>query len=214
MQSAYTFYILGLNFILSGFSDNTVTALGLYYKWQTFFFIPLGALQTCIVPILSYNYAARSSVRIRSTLRISLVWGMALMAFGTLCFECIPRIMLSAFTLNQAVLSIGTTGFRIIGIGFLPMVTSLIFPVFSSRQPAGGKCPVNRYPHHAFLCSARLSLFPVWPLLLLVDLSCHRTDHQLCRLCLLSPVLPQISPGCFGIIFLFRLFSGDFCAII
>lgn len=43
MQSAYTFYILGLNLILAGFSDQAVTALGLYYKWQTFFFIPLGA---------------------------------------------------------------------------------------------------------------------------------------------------------------------------
>ena len=46
MQSAYTFYILGLNLILATFSDEAVTALGLYYKWQTFFFIPLGALQT------------------------------------------------------------------------------------------------------------------------------------------------------------------------
>ena len=36
MQSAYTFYILGLNLILAGFSDQAVTALGLYYKWQTF----------------------------------------------------------------------------------------------------------------------------------------------------------------------------------
>ena len=58
MQSAYTFYILGLNLILAGFCDQAVTAFGLYYKWQTFFFIPLGAMQTCIVPIISYNYAA------------------------------------------------------------------------------------------------------------------------------------------------------------
>lgn len=42
MQSAYTFYILGLNLILAVFSDQALTALGLYYKWQTFFFIPLG----------------------------------------------------------------------------------------------------------------------------------------------------------------------------
>ena len=58
MQSAYTFYILGLNLILKTFSDQAVTTLGLYYKWQTFFFIPLGAMQTCIVPVISYNYAA------------------------------------------------------------------------------------------------------------------------------------------------------------
>ena len=49
MQSAYTFYILGLNLILKTFSDHAVTALGLYYKWQTFFFIPLGSMQTCVV---------------------------------------------------------------------------------------------------------------------------------------------------------------------
>ena len=59
MQAAYTFYILGLNLILSGFSDQAVTALGLYYKWQTFFFIPLGAMQTCIMPVISFNYAAK-----------------------------------------------------------------------------------------------------------------------------------------------------------
>ena len=68
MQSAYTFYIFGLNLILSGFSDQAVTALGLYYKWQTFFFIPLGAMQTCIVPIVSFNYAARRIRRCKVTL--------------------------------------------------------------------------------------------------------------------------------------------------
>lgn len=50
MQSAYTFYIFGLNLLLATFSDQAVTVLGLYYKWQAFFFIPLGAMQTCIVP--------------------------------------------------------------------------------------------------------------------------------------------------------------------
>ena len=49
MQSLYTVYIVGLNMILSGFSDSAVTVLGLYYKLQTFFFIPLIGLQTCIV---------------------------------------------------------------------------------------------------------------------------------------------------------------------
>ena len=68
MQSAYTVYILGLNLILSSFSDQAVTALGLYYKWQTFFFIPLGAMQTCIVPVLSFNYADRKIFRCKQTL--------------------------------------------------------------------------------------------------------------------------------------------------
>lgn len=52
MQLLYVVYIMGLNVILAQFSDEAVTVLGLYYKLQTFFFIPLFALQTCIVPVL------------------------------------------------------------------------------------------------------------------------------------------------------------------
>lgn len=130
MQSVYTFYILGLNLILATFSDQAVTALGLYYKWQTFFFIPLGAMQTCIVPVISYNYAARNIERCKKTLSASIVFGMSLMALGTLCFVCIPSQMLRVFTSDELVIAIGRVGFRFVGISFLPMVTSLIFPVF------------------------------------------------------------------------------------
>ncbi len=130
MQSAYTFYILGLNLILAGFSDQAVTALGLYYKWQTFFFIPLGAMQTCIVPIVSFNYAARNIDRCRKTLSVTAVAGIVLMAVGILCFECVPAQMLRVFTTDEAVVEIGRIGFHFIGISFLPMVTSLLFPVF------------------------------------------------------------------------------------
>ena len=130
MQAAYTFYILGLNLILSLFSDQAVTALGIYYKWQTFFFIPLGAMQTCIVPIISYNYAARNIERCRKTLSNAVVFGLALMALGTVCFILIPAEMLKVFTSDARVIEIGSVGFRFVGISFLPMVTSLIFPVF------------------------------------------------------------------------------------
>lgn len=130
MQSAYTFYILGLNLILAGFSDEAVTALGLYYKWQTFFFIPLGAMQTCIVPVISFNYAAKDVVRCKQMLFAAVGLGMALMAVGTACFELIPVQLLQVFTSNAQVIEIGTYGFRFIGSSFLPMVTSLIFPVF------------------------------------------------------------------------------------
>lgn len=130
MQSAYTFYIFGLNQILSGFSDRAVTALGLYYKWQTFFFIPLGSMQTCIVPIISFNYAARKIKRCKQTLITAVVFGIVLMAVGTLCFETIPGPMLRLFSSDEQVIKIGCVGFRIIGVSFIPLVTSLIFPVF------------------------------------------------------------------------------------
>ncbi len=130
MQSAYTLYIFGLNMILVTFSDQAVTALGLYYKWQSIFFIPLGAMQTCIVPVISYNYAAHNIDRCRKTLSASVIFGMALMFVGTLCFEIIPEQMLRVFSSDEAVIAIGTVGFRFIGISFIPLVTSLIYPVF------------------------------------------------------------------------------------
>ena len=139
MQSAYTFYILGLNLILATFSDQAVTALGLYYKWQTFFFIPLGALQTCIVPVISFNYAAGSMERCKKILSTSVLSGMALMAIGLLCFETVPAQMLHVFTGDAQVIEIGAYGFHWIGISFIPMVTSLIFPVFFQAVGAAVK---------------------------------------------------------------------------
>ena len=130
MQSAYTFYILGLNLILSGFSDQAVTALGLYYKWQTFFFIPLGAMQTCIVPVISFNYAAKNIDRCKKVLKSAILFGLSLISIGTICFLCIPGQMLLVFTSDKTVIEIGKIGFHFVGISFLPMVTSLIFPVF------------------------------------------------------------------------------------
>lgn len=130
MQAAYTFYIFGLNLILAGFGDGAVTALGIYYKWQTFFFIPLGAMQTCIVPVISYNYAAKCIDRCRKTLSTAILFGIALMAIGTACFVSVPSQMLRVFTSDAGVIDIGKVGFRFVGISFLPMVTSLIFPVF------------------------------------------------------------------------------------
>lgn len=129
MQSAYTFYIFGLNLILVTFSDDAVTVLGLYYKWQTFFFIPLGAMQTCIVPVISYNFAAKKIDRCKKTLNTSILFGIVLMFLGTLCFNIIPRSMISLFSSNENVKNIGVIAFRIIGWSFIPLVTSLTYPV-------------------------------------------------------------------------------------
>lgn len=130
MQSAYTLYIFGLNLILATFSDAAVTVLGLYYKWQTFFFIPLGSMQTCIVPVISFNYAAKNVKRCSKTLWWAIGFGVALMLLGVLCFEAIPAQMLHVFTSDTSVIKIGTAAFRIIGISFVPLVTSLTLPVF------------------------------------------------------------------------------------
>ena len=79
---------------------------------------------------VSYNYAARKIDRCRKTLRTAVCFGLALMAAGMLCFLLFPSQMLRVFTADPLVIQIGRIGFRFVGISFLPLVTSLIFPVF------------------------------------------------------------------------------------
>ena len=67
---------------------------------------------------------------------------MALMFIGTLCFELIPSQMLSVFTGDQRVIDIGTVAFHYIGVSFIPMVTSLTFPVFFQAIGAAGKSSI------------------------------------------------------------------------
>lgn len=146
MQSAYTFYIFGLNMVLATFSDQAVTVLGLYYKWQAFFFIPLGAMQTCIVPILSYNYATMKIDRCKKTLSLALVYGMSLMMLGVLSFELIPGQMLHVFSHDAEVIRIGKVAFRIIAVSFIPLVTSLTFPVTEIITTIAGFLLYRRFP--------------------------------------------------------------------
>ena len=130
MQALYTVYIVGLNVILAGFSDAAVTVLGLYYKLQTFFFIPLLGLQTCIVPVISYNYARTAYRRCRDTVRDSVIFSLVVMAIGAAAFILIPDTLIRIFSQDAQVLAIGQHAFPIIGRSFLPAVVSLMLPVF------------------------------------------------------------------------------------
>lgn len=130
MQALATVYIVVLNVILAGFSDEAVTVLGLYYKMQTFFFIPLFGLQTCIVPLLSYNYARGNYSRCRRVMKDSVVTALGFMLVGVLCFAFIPGALIGIFSRDAVVLEIGKSAFRIIGLSFPSAVLSLMMPVF------------------------------------------------------------------------------------
>lgn len=130
MQMLYTVYIVALNIILAGFSDAAVTVLGLYYKLQSFFFIPLTGMMTCIVPLLSYTYAKRAYERCRQIMTDSVILSMGFMLVGVLCFEFIPIPLINIFSTDSEVMAIGENAFRIIGLSFLPSVIALISPVF------------------------------------------------------------------------------------
>ena len=131
MQAMFTVYIGALNLILANrFNDQAVTVLGLYYKLQAFFFIPLFGLQTCIVPILSYNYTNKQYDRCKKIFADSLIISAVCMTLGILCFEIIPTQLISIFSKDQKVFEIGKTAFRIIGLSFLPAVFSMMSPIF------------------------------------------------------------------------------------
>lgn len=125
-----------------------------------FFFIPLGALQTCIVPVISYNYASGRIDRCKKTLSTSLVGGMGLMFIGTLVFNLIPGQMLRVFTSDPQVIAIGTVGFHFVGISFIPMVTSLIFRYFSGGWCSSQKFASYRRAHDDSVCTAWIFVFP------------------------------------------------------
>lgn len=131
MNALCTIYIVALNLILVSFSDDAVTVLGLYYKLQMFCLIPVMGLTTCIVPILSYNYATGQIGRCKQIVWESIAISAACMAVGTLAFEIFPTQLLSIFAKNEEnILEIGTVALRIIGTSFIPISVSLVIPTY------------------------------------------------------------------------------------
>ncbi len=130
MQALYTVYIVALNVILAGFSDSAVTVLGLYYKLQTFFFIPLMGLETCIVPLLSYNYAAGAYGRCKETMRDTFSLSAGFMLAGVVAFVCFQQPLIRIFSDTAEVLAIGRIAFPVIGASFVSAAFSLMTPVF------------------------------------------------------------------------------------
>lgn len=130
MQLLFTVYILALNIILKSFSDSAVTVLGLYYKLQSFFFIPLIGLETCIVPVISFNYGAKKFDRCKKTMDTAFLISAVFMVFGIIGFVFFPDFLISIFSKSDEVHEIGRIAFPIIGACFLPAVFSLMTPTF------------------------------------------------------------------------------------
>lgn len=129
MQALWTVYILGLNVLLASFSDASVTVLGIYYKLQSFFFIPLNALGVCIVPVLSFNYAINRKDRCKRVFWETVAVSAAFMLLGVAIFVLLPKQSIGIFSNDTEVLNIGNVAFRIIGASFVPTALSLTFPI-------------------------------------------------------------------------------------
>lgn len=138
MQSLCTIYIVGLNLVLKQFTEDAVTVLGIYYKLQTFFFIPLMGLQQVIVPVISFNYGARNEKRTKDTLKYAAMISCGVMLFGSAVFLAAPQALLSIFSAEPEILRIGTVALRVIALSFVPSGLAMMFTVYFQGVNRGG----------------------------------------------------------------------------
>ena len=119
MQSIGSVMTYCMNRILIEFSSTATAVFGVYFKLQSFFFMPVFGLNNGITPIIAYNYGAGQRKRMLKTIKLSMLVAFCLTFIGFLCFEGIPQILLGMFNASDGMLTIGVPALRIIGIHYL-----------------------------------------------------------------------------------------------
>lgn len=119
MQSISSVMTFGVNKILLIFSETAVSVFGIYFKLQSFIFMPVFGLNNGMVPIVAYNYGARKKDRIMKTIRSSIAAAVAIMLLGLAIFQLFPAQLLSLFDASEHMISIGVPALRIISLSFL-----------------------------------------------------------------------------------------------
>lgn len=119
MQSIGSVMTYCMNRILIEFSSTATAVFGVYFKLQSFFFMPVFGLNNGITPIIAYNYGASQRKRMLKTIKLSMLVAFCLTFIGFLCFEGIPQILLGMFNASDELLTIGVPALRIIGIHYL-----------------------------------------------------------------------------------------------
>ena len=107
-----------MNLILHTFSETAIAVFGVYFKLQSFFFMPVFGLNNGLIPVLAYNYGARNSQRIKEALRFAMMLAGSIMLAGTLVFELFPALLLRLFDASEDMLAIGVPALRIICVIF------------------------------------------------------------------------------------------------
>ena len=115
-----------MNKILMAFSATAVAVFGVYFKLQSFVFMPIFGMNNGMVPIISYNYGARRPERVRKTIRLAVCYAEGIMVLGFCIFEFFPGQVLGLFSASQAMLTIGIPAMRIICLHFLLAGTSIV----------------------------------------------------------------------------------------
>ncbi|MBP5653708.1 MAG: MATE family efflux transporter [Lachnospiraceae bacterium] len=118
MQSIGSLMVYIMNKVLIGFSSTAVAVFGVYFKLQSFIFMPIFGLNNGLIPIVAYNYGAGKRDRMMKTWRFAWVLATAIMLFGLIAFEVFPTPLLKIFDASDDMLAIGKVALRVIGVHF------------------------------------------------------------------------------------------------
>ncbi len=119
MQSIGSLMTYGMNQILLAFTSTAATVFGVYFKLQSFVFMPIFGLNNGMVPIVAYNFGARNKERLTRTVKLSMVYAVCLMAAGFLVFQIFPAQLFAMFDASETMLAIGVPALRIISLSFV-----------------------------------------------------------------------------------------------
>ena len=119
MMSIGSVMTFGMNKILLTFSSTAAAVFGVYFKLQSFIFMPIFGLNNGMIPIIAFNYGARQKKRILHTIWLSICTAVTIMLFGLVLFQCFPDVMLRMFDASDRMLEIGIPALRIISLSFI-----------------------------------------------------------------------------------------------
>ena len=114
-----------MNAILIGFSTTAVSVFSVYFKLQSFVFMPIFGLSSGMVPIIAYNYGARKKKRVMSTIYIGTIIAIGIMVVGTIVFNLFPDALLSLFSATVEMYRLGVPALRIISLCFVSAAISI-----------------------------------------------------------------------------------------
>lgn len=118
MQSIGSVMVFGMNKILLLFSSTAAAVFGVYFKLQSFIFMPVFGLNNGMIPIIAYNYGAQNKKRITDTIWLSIVIAVCIMLLGLSLFQIFPAQFLEIFDASEHMLEIGVPALRIISLSF------------------------------------------------------------------------------------------------
>lgn len=119
MGSIGSVMTFSMNKILLVFTSTATAVFGVYFKLQSFIFMPVFGLNNGMVPIISYNYGARHKDRLIQTVKISIIYAVLIMILGLLIFQFFSKQLLSLFSASEEMINIGVPALRTISISFL-----------------------------------------------------------------------------------------------